>query len=521
MRIIMKQLMSPSQVYKKVQGKIKQEWKVAFFSVLILGLCIHMPMILRDIPNHDGLDSMYFDQNMVTSGRWFLTIACGISSYFTLPWLIGLLAVLYLALTGVVLTEYLEVHRKITILLIGGLLAAFPAIASMFAYVFTMDGYLLGMLLAVLAPLCVKKQKYGYVTGGICLAFSLGIYQAYLPFAILLSLYGCVMIVLSDESIRQKIKQILSYLWMGIIGVVLYYVLLRVLLWVQGKELASYQGISGAGQAEGQGPLSLLVQIYHDFAAFTLKGNVLFENVFSLAALVLLVILFVYAVFHVVIVKKWYRSPYFYGILVILMIIVPVAANVILILSPNVTYHVLMRYQWVLFPILMLAFIEKSQVLQVQSVAGTLSQWVLLLCAGVLVWHYALVDNIAYSNLEKKYEKTYAYCLRLADRMEQTEGYYPGIPIAMIGVVSEEQYPQTDITEKATSNLIGIPGDSLLYTRTNYQAFMKHYMGITINLVTDEQMKTIYDSPEYQSLQSFPHENSMQVVDGILYIKLE
>ncbi len=144
-----------------------------------------------------------------------------------------------------------------------------------------------------------------------------------------------------------------------------------------------------------------------------------------------------------------------------------------------------------------------------------------MLCVSVLILHYALVDNIAYSNLEKKYEKTYAYCLRLVDRMEQTEGYYQGIPVAMIGVVSDEQYPGTDITQKVTSNMIGIPGDMLLYTRTNYQAFFKHYLGVTINLVTDDKMKEIYDSEEYQSLESFPGTDSMKVVDGILYIKLE
>jgi len=40
--------------------------------------------LLSDIPNHDGLSSMYFDQNMITSGRWFLSVACGFSSYFTI-----------------------------------------------------------------------------------------------------------------------------------------------------------------------------------------------------------------------------------------------------------------------------------------------------------------------------------------------------------------------------------------------------------------------------------------------------
>ena len=69
--------------------------------------------------------------------------------------------------------------------------------------------------------------------------------------------------------------------------------------------------------------------------------------------------------------------------------------------------------------------------------------------------------------------------------------------------------------------MIGMTGDYLIYTDNNYQAFMKHYLGVTINLVADEEMERIYTTQEYQALNSFPQEGSMKVVDGILYIKTE
>ena len=158
-------MQSPVEVWQKFRGKLKREWKTAFVSAFVLGLLIHMPILVSDIPNHDGLASMYFDQNMITSGRWFLTIACGISSYFTIPWLIGLLGLFYLALTAVALTELLDIHDGFVILLTGGLLVAFPALSSTFAYVFTLDGYMMAMLLAVLAVLLTGRNRYGFVPG--------------------------------------------------------------------------------------------------------------------------------------------------------------------------------------------------------------------------------------------------------------------------------------------------------------------------------------------------------------------
>lgn len=115
--------------------------------------------MLSDIPNHDGLSSMYFDQNMITSGRWFLSVACGFSSYFTIPWIIGLIGLLWLALTAVALTELLELADPLVIMAVSGLLVSFPALASTFAYVFTMDGYMMALFLAILAVLFTKNRK--------------------------------------------------------------------------------------------------------------------------------------------------------------------------------------------------------------------------------------------------------------------------------------------------------------------------------------------------------------------------
>ena len=135
--------MTPTQLWQKGKGRIKPEWKLAFMAAVLIGLMVHLPMMLSDIPNHDGLDSMYFDQNMVTSGRWFLTVACGFSSYYSLPWLTSIFSILILGVTAAVLVETLQLKDRIRIVLVSGLLAVFPAIASTFAYVFTMDGYML------------------------------------------------------------------------------------------------------------------------------------------------------------------------------------------------------------------------------------------------------------------------------------------------------------------------------------------------------------------------------------------
>ena len=204
-------------------------------------------------------------------------------------------------------------------------------------------------------------------------------------------------------------------------------------------------------------------------------------------------------------------------IIVLALLALPLATNVILLISPSVTYHLLMRYQWVLYLIGAVALIGGNG----YGRADIWLEWAVCLGAFVLVFCYGITDNIAYSNLQKRYEKTYSYCVRLLDRIEQTEGYYPGIPIAMVGVVGDEQYPVTDLTLPVTSNMIGMNGDILLYRGDNYRSFIRNYLGATLNILPAEAMEEMYYSQEYIDMDSFPGADSIRIIDGVMYVKTE
>lgn len=595
----MRQLESPTKTFEALFHKIRREWKIAFLACFLLGLLVHMPALLSDIPNHDGLDSMYFDQNMITSGRWFLTVACGISSYYTLPWTIGVLGLVYLGCAAAALCELLEIRRPWAAAACGGLLSVFPAFASTVAYVFTLDGYMLAILLAVLAVLFVKKRRLGFLPGAVCLAFSMGIYQAYLSFAMILSVFSILMLCADgaqgpspkgkdhgrgaapkdapegkdhgkcaapkdapegkghgecaapkdapegkghgkcaapkDAPWGGKIKAALGYLYMGVLGTALYYGILRVLLLVQGKELAGYQGIDGMVSAgmSGRGILSGVVEMYRDFLGFTFHGNVLFQNIFSAAACVLLTVSGAIGAYFALRERKSWKNPVTFVIMVVAVAALPAATNIILLISPAVTYHLLMRYQWVLYLIGIVALAGNIAGKAPKAGSGESgppgpilcpglwAEWAACLGVWALIFCFCITDSIAYSNLQKRYEKTYAYCIRLLDRIEQTEGYYPGIPIAMVGVVGDEQYPPTDITLDVTSNMIGMSGDSLLYRGDNYREFIRNYLGATLNILPAEAMAEMYYSEEYTAMESFPGRDSIRIIDGILYVKTE
>lgn len=513
----------------------KKKYIVPALSGILIGLLTHFPVLINRFPNSDSMANFYFDQNMITSGRWFLTVACGISSYYDLGWLIGVLSIVYIAVAAVFVCEFFEIRSLVNRGLIAALLVTFPAICATFSYMYTMDGYMIGLILAVLAAYVTKRYRYGFVPGAFCLAFCLGIYQAYLAVTILLCIFYLIIKCLENKKIAELWSAGWRFLVMGISGGALYMGILKILLAIQGKELDSYQGIDEMGSFSAAELPGLVAAAVKDFGAFALKGNILINNGFSLVAVVLLVVVAICAAlfcFAKIGGKRRYINLLF---ILVFAAMLPVATNVVMIVSAEAYYHLLMRLQWVMYPVFAVVLTDaasgyvksiEKDFLKTKAgrryakgiLAGSI---VTFLSAAGLSYCFLLMDNIAYFNMNERYEKTYAYCLRLLDRMEETPGYEPGMPVAMIGVVNEENYPNTDITTEVTDRISGTGGSILIYKGEQYAAFMKHYMNVTFETIEGDALIEIYQSEEYRQMDSFPAANSMQVVDGILYVKTE
>ena len=61
----------------------------------------------------------------------------------------------------------------------------------------------------------------------------------------------------------------------------------------------------------------------------------------------------------------------------------------------------------------------------------------------------------------------------------------------------------------------------LLYTGRNYEKFIRNYLGATLNILPAEAMAEMYYDERYVEMQSFPGEDSIRIIDGIMYIKTE
>jgi hypothetical protein len=307
--------------------------------------------------------------------------------------------------------------------------------------------------------------------------------------------------------------------------------------------LAPSEGLNAVLAAKGTAPLQTgckaadLVrrpQIgYADFAAFTLKGNVLFREGFSASVWLLVLIAFIALALIIILNAKTYKKPLNILAIIVMLAIIPFGNNIIFLFSDSIEYHLLMRMQWVLYFIWAVVLadivIDKTDLKNIELKKEKNSKNAIVffftvltaVSLGFYIYGNIVVANICYYNMNESYEKTYGYLVRLIDRMEQTEGYYPGMKVAMVGVVSKESYPETNITLDITGNIRGTNQTIIPYKAEMYANFMSHYMNYELNYLEGEELEEVYYSDEYQELESFPSVNSMRVVNDTLYIKLE
>ena len=191
---------------------IKSTYKAAFVGTFVIGFLCYFYLLTHHFLTYDSLWNLYSDQNMISSGRQFLTYACSVGSYYDLPAINGLLSIVYLAVSAVIMVDIFKIQNKVTAVLMGGFLVTFPSIISTFAYSFTVDGYMLAVLLTTLAFWITDRYKYGFTVGVVLNGVAIGIYQAYFAYLIVLCILKLLLDLLEEENLKKIYRSIGRYL---------------------------------------------------------------------------------------------------------------------------------------------------------------------------------------------------------------------------------------------------------------------------------------------------------------------
>ena len=142
-----------------------------------------------------------------------------------------------------IFSELFQIKHTGYAVLVGVLLISFPAMTSLFAYMFTAPYYMFAVLLMISAVYMTVKYSYGFLPAIIMMGFSMGIYQTY--FGVATTLF--VLILVSDAETRnfiENIKEAFKYLLTLLGGILCYFLGNTICIRNFHVTLLDYQGIN-------------------------------------------------------------------------------------------------------------------------------------------------------------------------------------------------------------------------------------------------------------------------------------
>lgn len=510
-------------IWEKIKSMAKPQWKAAFWGCFIIGILTYAYTMTNHFLTYDSMWNMVSDQNMITSGRQFLMYACGISTFFDLPWVNGVIAIFFLGLTAVVVVEAFGIESRISAALTGGILVTFPAVISTFCFSYTVDGYMIAVFLAALAFLITDRKKKGFLWGILLLGISLGIYQGYYSLTILLCILRLLLDILEEKKIKDVLSKIARYLIMGVGAYVFYLITLKIMLKVQGLELSAYQGIDKLdGFSVSELPRGIWMAI-RTFFSFLSGKNVLATTTAMTVSVWGLILLAIVIYAYLFVKKQLYKKIWNILIGFVLLAAMPIGATLVCVMSPDAYFHLLMRLPWALFFVFALALGERfAQRKEIQNLKMKIAVSVgMVALAAVMVFQFAVTANVVAFNMDKRFEKTNALCIRIIDRLEQMPGYETGMKVAILGGgVNQTEYPDTDLTSEYLNGYAGTEGSLVANSTDKFATFFLHYLNVTIETTTLEEEVEITQTDEFEKMDCFPNENSIQLIGDVWVIKL-
>lgn len=248
--------------------------KRALFYTLVFSLAAHAYMYFTFAPSHDGLGIVS------SSGEGFHQLALGrfmeapywfIRGRLAVPWLVGILSMLYLSGGCYFIMAALGIERRSSAVVLCGILSTNLAVtASNATYLLWADSYMLAMLLACAGVwLWERLPRWGALAAVPCFVCCMGFYQAYIDVAIGLALLLLMRRALDGEPFSALWKRALRYGLSLLAGAALYYAAVKLSLALTGVAMAAgYNGLTNLLDSDLPTLLRLVPRAYRDFFRF-------------------------------------------------------------------------------------------------------------------------------------------------------------------------------------------------------------------------------------------------------------
>ncbi|MBR1849284.1 MAG: glucosyltransferase domain-containing protein [Lachnospiraceae bacterium] len=499
--------------------------KYALFSALITGLFTHLYALTNKIPAIDDLMCVNSFGAGTVYGRWFLEVI-GLVKHklfgnYSAPAWNGIIAILFVGVSAALLCRIFEVKTKLVAALTGMILVTFPAMTSYMLYAYTSYYYCLALAL-ILYAVYLEKQKQNvktFLIASILIAMGIGIYQAFLPFAIVAFLVILFTDITNDKAVvMATIKKGMFFVLSIIISLLIYSLSNTVLQRVMGIEAGDYKGAGDFGSVLISKRIGIIPYIYHSLIELVTENYYGLTSKpwlgFLIAGLYILVaVIWIYQVVALINKKKS-------GIAILLVIIgllLPIGLHSLFIMVEEQYFYTLMLYSDVMLFIIPLVLVEKSM-----EQSQTNSQ--LLKCAKLYVVSTTMLACILYSieasgvylEMDMSWRSAQAYYTTVVTQIKSLDDYNPDYPVVLVGNTQDSTLYDLEEAYFLPVSIGGARGTKDTVKGVFLDLFLEQYCGYTQKFELDSSN---VDEVKLRDMPCYPMPGSIAVIDDRIVVK--
>lgn len=502
-----------------------------FLSTLLIAAAVHYVYYANHLQNYDSLliGKLYTADLWeripyweTAQGRWALRIVDTLRGGINLAPLSDFLMLACYTLAGVLLNGLFQLKSRPAQVLVPMTVVCVPFVAEIETYHYCNAAYATSFLLAIGAvyfavyasPLC------GWVMGTACLMFSLGMYQAHLGVSMVLCLFLLILQLLREpKRLRNAGYMLVRMLAMGVGGTAGYCVALKLFLRLYDTSLSGINGINLVGNGSLQDIFAGIARAYADFHNYFFIQHGIAQNYYGQRAGYLL-LLFLAVGTLLYLLWQNHTHPVVCTASLILLALVPAAANITDIINPNTQIVLRTAGAMTLVVPFLVALIDTMPRAQKRSFP-----WAMAACTGccaVLLRGYILQTNNDAMVLLVQKNKLVSLANRICMQLEQNVDYQTGSKVTILGRPQLGTYDEVSALNDRASDLVQFEALSYDPTFNSYGWHNLYWetLSIRMNWCSDEETRAVCATEEFQSMPIYPADGSIAVIDGIVVVKV-
>lgn len=509
-------IVEPNKIFLKVKNKFTKNDILIFFIVFVLGIITNFTFITTKGISPDALSM----NNFYWAGEWEISLGrFGIKFIDMLraglvnKFLIILMCLLYLALSIMLITRTFKIKSKVSIFILSMIIAVAPQFTETYLFIYCADSYCFAFLMANLAVFFLSKskgKKIYNILSIVCTIITCSIYQAYLGVILGLIILLIISKILNNEKISSIVKDGLKYIFIVAVGVILYYIILKIIIAIMGISLSAYKGANNLGiENIKQLPYTIL-RTYIDFHNFFFNDKIINNKYYNRFYLYLiLIIITIIGIIRNLASKKYSCKIVRVEFLICCIVVFPICVNIMDIIAP-MTITNLLTGIGILTSIVIIPIVNKG--LDNKSLSNII-KWIYIVLTVILTITFIIENTFTYMCRQETYENYYAVINNVYNRATQLEGYTKDKKWLFSYTI---EYSPNDL-EKANSENNETWGNFAGMKQN--KNFFEKYLGIQIETCSMEEYNSIILTEEFKNMPIYPEDGSIKIINNIIVVK--